>query len=74
MISVVMTYDEKVKKWDSFVSGAVDATEAKQAFNAAVLTMHLIREEDLTRTTADQLVKDHDVYRITPFGLNALGL
>ena len=38
MVSVVFEYDEESTKWEMVVTGAKNETEAKQAFNAVVLT------------------------------------
>ena len=37
-VKVVFVFDEGSSTWDPIVEGAVDELEAKQAFNAVVLT------------------------------------
>jgi hypothetical protein len=38
MISVIFIHDDNVSKWEIFVNGTTDITEARQAFNAVLLT------------------------------------
>lgn len=76
MVSVTMYYDEETRKWETFVTGVANITEAKQAFHAAMLTAQLIKPEDLTleKTHAEKVSLDNYKYKITPFGIGALGL
>lgn len=47
MISVTFFYDEATAKWASIVMGASDATEARQAFAAVVLTCQMLDPESI---------------------------
>ena len=43
-------YDEETQKWEPFVTGTRDSTEAKQAFNAVVLTVQELNPVLLSET------------------------
>ncbi len=64
MIIVSFVYDAETKHWDPIVNGCGDYVEARQAFNAVVLTMKALdwRLFDLHLVTE---VKDGG-FRITP--------
>lgn len=38
MVKVTFSYDENCRKWEATISGVEDETEAKQAFNAVLIT------------------------------------
>lgn len=42
MVKVELWYDETIKKWDPYVTGAQSSFEAKRAFQSAVETMQML--------------------------------
>jgi hypothetical protein len=61
MVTVEFRYDEKSRKWEPSVHGVKDQTEAKQAFNAVVLTCRDVF------VSLEHGVKDlGDHYELTP--------
>lgn len=38
LTKVIFEYDEPASKWEVFVEGVVDDIEARQAFNAVIIT------------------------------------
>lgn len=56
---VIFTYDEPSRKWETTVEGAENETEAKQGFNAVVITAreaHVCLEHKTT-TNSDGSIK-----------------
>ena len=41
MVKVTFEYDEEHEKWEPVVSGVKNETEARQAFNAVAITVHM---------------------------------
>jgi hypothetical protein len=73
-VTVHYHYNESVRKWDVFVTGTTNETEAKQAYHAATLTAQLSNPEDLI---LDKTIAKHigsNIYRITPYGLAILNI
>lgn len=65
-VKVTFLYDEESENWDVEVEGAKDATEAKQAFNAIVLTLRHPKLDIGLRHLAMPTIDRADTYRITP--------
>lgn len=49
MVKVIFEYDETTRKWDPIVNGTISPIEARQAFNAVVLTCKELDPELLNR-------------------------
>lgn len=63
MFQVIFTYDEEAKKWEAIVTGAKDATEARQGFSAVVMTCQRLKSGLLNHAKVEQV---DDFYSITP--------
>lgn len=57
MVKVCFEYDERVRKWEVVVEGAVSPKEAIQAFNAVVITL---RDAPLHTYQAEPIDADAD--------------
>ncbi len=53
MIKVVFTYDEETRLWDPVVEGAATELEARQAFNAVVITAQCLKQRLLRHTKTE---------------------
>jgi hypothetical protein len=62
-VSVIFTHDDDARKWEVVVSGAADASEARQAFAAVVLTCQQLDSKLLMHT---QVASNGDDFAITP--------
>jgi hypothetical protein len=63
-IKVIFEYDEESRKWDPTVHDASSETEARQAFNAVVLTCRQLDPRLLNLSEVEAL--DNNGYRIYP--------
>jgi hypothetical protein len=61
MVQVIFTYDEALRLWEPRVKGASNNIEAKQAFNAVVVTLRQVIPCMLHET--ERIGED---YRISP--------
>jgi len=61
MVKVIFTYDEQHRKWEATIQGVTSPVEARQAFNAVVVTCRQ------TSVTLDHKVEEIDGgYKIIP--------
>jgi hypothetical protein len=63
---VIFTYDEPTGKWEATVEGALNRTDARQAFSAVVLTCQQLLPVLLCLTKVIEQGPDKDVFAITP--------
>lgn len=63
MVVVAFEYDESTRKWDTLVSGAANAEEARHAFNAVVFTCSDLNPALFDHHKVEQIA---DRFRIIP--------
>lgn len=64
MTQVIFTYDEEQRKWQPYVMGENNETDARDAFHAVVATCHMIVPSLQEHAKVKKL--EDTLYEITP--------